>query len=179
MMHNQVTSTVSCMPVLTCCVLPSCCPPPQTQTSYYEEKYYKEPKYDYDYYSRYSYDKYGNISKLETTFTQPTGSAINILTTTTDYSYDASNRLTKMRYSEGEAEYSVNTSTYLTYDMEGNLTEKSKWNESKMYGGSKGETDYYNYNGFNQLAEFEKDTGLAQNETYYYYYNAQGLGQRR
>ena len=123
----------------------------------------------------YSYDKYGNISQLETVLSQPTGSAINILTTITDYSYDGSNRLTKMRYSEGEADYSVNTSTYLTYDKEGNLTEKSKWNESKMYGGSKGETDYFSYNGFNQLAEFEKDTGLAQNETYYYYYNADGL----
>ncbi|QHI73464.1 RHS repeat-associated core domain-containing protein [Aminipila terrae] len=44
-----------------------------------------------------------------------------------------------------------------------------------MYGGSKGETDYYRYNGFNQLSEFEKDTGLSQNEKYYYYYNADGL----
>jgi RHS repeat-associated protein len=123
----------------------------------------------------YRYDKYGNISKLETALAQPTGSSINLLTTTTDYSYDANNRLTLMQYSEGEADYSVNTRTDLTYDKEGNLTEKSKWNESRMYGGSKGETDYYTYNGFNQLAEFEKDTGLAQNETYYYYYNAEGL----
>ena len=112
----------------------------------------------------YSYDKYGNISQLETAMTQPTGSAINILTTTTDYSYDANNRLTLMQYSEGEADYSINTRTDLTYDKEGNLTEKSKWNESRMYGGSQGETDYYSYNGFNQLAEFEKDTGLAQDE---------------
>ena len=123
----------------------------------------------------YSYDKYGNISHLETAMMQPTGSSINLLTTATDYSYDANNRLTKMQYSEGEADYSVHTSTYLSYDKEGNLTEKSKWNESKMWGGSKGETDYYSYNGFNQLAEFEKDTGLSQNETYYYYYNASGL----
>ncbi len=123
----------------------------------------------------YSYDKYGNISRLETALSQPTGSSINLLTTTTDYSYDANNRLTKMQYNEGEADYSINTNTYLTYDQEGNLIEKSKWNDSKMYGGSQGETDYYNYNGFNQLAEFEKDTGLDQNEKYYYYYNADGL----
>lgn len=123
----------------------------------------------------YNYDKYGNLLKQQTALKQPTGSSINLLTTNTDYSYDASNRLTKMRYDEGEASYSVKTSTYLSYDKEGNLTEKSKWNESGMYGGSKGETDYYQYNGFNQLSEFEKDTGLSQNDKYYYYYNADGL----
>jgi hypothetical protein len=47
------------------CQLPSrpananCQQLPSFQTSYYEEKYYKDPKYDYEYSSRYSYDKYG------------------------------------------------------------------------------------------------------------------------
>jgi hypothetical protein len=44
-------------------VLCSPSPSPLGKASYYEEKYYKEPKYDYEYQSRYSYDKYGKYGE--------------------------------------------------------------------------------------------------------------------
>lgn len=48
-----------CLPTVTNCHPNRHQLPSFPQTSYYEEKYYKDPKYDYEYSSRYSYDKYG------------------------------------------------------------------------------------------------------------------------